>query len=90
MLNKIAVVMLAIIEITARLLSDGKFILLYFSITIHKTMVIAEINMMVKVRLAKVVSAGRNILHIVPSIRIIVKMSPVTNPILAAFLITGI
>ena len=88
MLISIAVVMLAITEITVRLLQVGRFNLLYFSITIHKTIVIAEMNMIVNVRLAPVVSAGRDSLHIVPSIRIIEKISPVVIPILTAFLIT--
>ena len=88
MLISIAVVMLAITEITVRLLHVGRFNLLYFSITIHKTIEIAEMNMIVKVRLAPVVSAGKDILHIVPSIRITEKISPVVIPILTAFLIT--
>jgi hypothetical protein len=87
-LINIAVVILAITEITVRLLQVGRFNLLYFSITIHKTIEIAEMNMIVKVRLAPVVSAGKNILHMVPSIRTMLNISPVVIPILTAFLIT--
>ena len=44
--------------------------------------------MTVKMRFAGVVSDGLNILHKVPSIKIMVRISPVTIPVLMAFLIT--
>lgn len=88
MLNNAAVITLVMIATRFRLLQLAIVDLLYLSIAIHNVMVIAKTNIIVNVRLARVVSAGNNILHIVPKIRIMVRINPVMIPILMAFLIT--
>ena len=75
-------------EITPRFVQVNDVNRLYFSIAIHKTIVIAEMKTRVNVRFAPVVFAGNNILQIVPRIIITVRITPVTIPVLMAFLIT--
>jgi hypothetical protein len=55
---------------------------------IHKVTIVADINIIVKIRLAPPVFAINNILDNVPKIRITVRISPVMIPVFMAFLIT--
>jgi hypothetical protein len=87
-LNNIAVVKLVIVDTRIRLPQLGIADLLYRPIATHRVIVIAEINIIVKVRFAPVVSAGIKSLHNVPRMRITVRMSPVIIPVFTAFLIT--
>ena len=87
-LNNIAAVILVKMDITPRFVQVKEVNLLYLSIAIHKTIATAEMKTRLKVRFAPVVLAGNNILQIVPRIIITVRTTPVTIPVLMAFLIT--